>query len=229
MSTDRDVERIVRSWLDEGVNVLPDRVLDFVLDQVPATPQRRASWLARRFPIMTNAMRIAVAAVAVIVIAILGVSLLYKGGVGGPSATATPSPTASPRVLATGSFTSHGARIELNATGEGSNVNGSMTATDVGGDTIGAFTVDLACTRTTDSGLILIGGTVTASRNYDDWAPTGSNVAIVLQRGSPVKAFLHSASPGPCQAFVEGIPDLGEPGFDPGVLEPIAGTIDLGS
>jgi len=38
MSTDRDTTRIVRSWLDEGVTVLPDRVLDAVLDQVPATP-----------------------------------------------------------------------------------------------------------------------------------------------------------------------------------------------
>ena len=50
MSTDRDVERIVRSWMDEGVTALPDRVLDAVLDQLPATPQRRAGWLARRFP-----------------------------------------------------------------------------------------------------------------------------------------------------------------------------------
>ena len=42
MSTDRDVNRIVRSWLEEGVSALPDRVLDTVLDQLPATPQRRA-------------------------------------------------------------------------------------------------------------------------------------------------------------------------------------------
>ena len=42
MSTDRDVTRIVRSWLEEGVTALPDRVLDAVLDQLPATPQRRA-------------------------------------------------------------------------------------------------------------------------------------------------------------------------------------------
>ena len=42
MSTDRDTTRIVRSWLEEGVTELPDRVLDAVLDQLPATPQRRA-------------------------------------------------------------------------------------------------------------------------------------------------------------------------------------------
>ena len=49
MSTDRDVTRIVRSWLEDGATALPDRVLDNVLDQLPATPQRRAWWPARRF------------------------------------------------------------------------------------------------------------------------------------------------------------------------------------
>ena len=48
MSTDRDVTRIVRSWLEDGATALPDRVLDTVLDQLPATPQRRAWWPARR-------------------------------------------------------------------------------------------------------------------------------------------------------------------------------------
>jgi hypothetical protein len=95
MSTDRDVTRIVRSWMDEGVAVLPDRVLDAVLDQLPATPQRRASWLARRFPLMNNVMRLAAAAAAVVVIAILGFSLLPNAGFGNPSPTATPIPTPS--------------------------------------------------------------------------------------------------------------------------------------
>ncbi len=38
MSTERDVYRIVTSWLEEGVTVLPDRVLDAVIDQLPSTP-----------------------------------------------------------------------------------------------------------------------------------------------------------------------------------------------
>src|SRR4029078_12906233 len=44
VSTDHDVTRIVRSWLEECPTVVPDRVLDAVLDQVPATRQRRATW-----------------------------------------------------------------------------------------------------------------------------------------------------------------------------------------
>ena len=54
MHTDRDTTRLVRSWLEEGATALPDRVLDAVLDQVPATPQRRSWWPARRSADMNN-------------------------------------------------------------------------------------------------------------------------------------------------------------------------------
>ena len=105
MSSDRDVTRIVRSWLDEGVTQLPDRVLDAVLDQVPATPQRRAWWPARRFPIMnSNTFRLGIAAAAAIVIALVGVSLLIPRNVGNPTESATPTaipdgPTAAATIL----------------------------------------------------------------------------------------------------------------------------------
>ena len=98
MSADRDVTRIVRSWLDEGVTALPDRVLDAVLDQVPATRQRRAWWPARRFREMNNAIRIVVAAAAVVVVALIALNLMPSNrGVGGPPSIApTPSPTPAP-------------------------------------------------------------------------------------------------------------------------------------
>ncbi len=90
MSTDRETSRIVRSWLEEGVTTLPDRVLDAVLDQVPATPQRRSWWPARRIALMTSYSRIGIAAAAVIVVALVGYSVLP--GLGGPGATPTPTP-----------------------------------------------------------------------------------------------------------------------------------------
>jgi hypothetical protein len=102
VSTERDVERIVRSWMDEGVNALPDRVLDLVLDQLPATPQRRAGWLARRFPPMNNTLvRVALVAAVLVVAVIVGANLLQQPSVGPspsvePSASAAPSATASP-------------------------------------------------------------------------------------------------------------------------------------
>jgi hypothetical protein len=97
VSTDRDVTGIVRSWLDEGVTQLPDRVLDAVLDRVPTTPQRRAPmWAARRFPTMNNTVRIGLAAAAVVVIALIGYQLLSGPNVGDPGPTATPQLTSTP-------------------------------------------------------------------------------------------------------------------------------------
>jgi hypothetical protein len=101
MSADRDVNSIVRSWLEDGATALPDRVLDNVLDQLPATPQRRSLWPARRFGEMNNFAKLAVAAAAVAVVAFAGIRLLPgEGNTGGPlpseSASLSPSPIASP-------------------------------------------------------------------------------------------------------------------------------------
>jgi hypothetical protein len=101
MSTDRDTARIVRSWLEEGVTALPDRVLDTVLDQVPATPQRRPWWPPRRSALVNTYAKVAIVLAAVVVVAVVGYSLLPRyGGVGGvptsPPPTATPVPTPAP-------------------------------------------------------------------------------------------------------------------------------------
>ena len=95
MTTDSDATRIVRSWLEEGVTVLPDRVLDIVLDQLPTTPQRRAPWPVRRFAEMNNIARIAIAAAAVVVAAVVGINVLTRSQaeVGPPRPTA-PHPSA---------------------------------------------------------------------------------------------------------------------------------------
>ena len=102
MSTDRDVTRIVRSWLHEDAHEDADRVLGLVLDQLDATPQRRAGWLARRFPIVNNnAVRLGIAAAAVVLVAFLGIRFLPWSTIGDPtgSPAATPEPTLSPLLL----------------------------------------------------------------------------------------------------------------------------------
>jgi hypothetical protein len=97
MSTERDAARIVESWLEEGPSVLPDRVLDAVLADLPAARQRPAGWLARRFPIMnSSAFRYGIAAVGVVILVVLGVNLLPGGGTGTPASTPTPTPAATP-------------------------------------------------------------------------------------------------------------------------------------
>jgi hypothetical protein len=96
MHSDRDTTRIVRSWLEEGVSALPDRVLDAVLDQVPATRQRRSPWPAWRFADMNSYAKLAIAAAAVVVVALVGYNLLpTSGGNVGVTASASPAPSPS--------------------------------------------------------------------------------------------------------------------------------------
>jgi hypothetical protein len=77
--------------------VLPDRVLDLVLDQIPATPQRRAGWLARRFPIVnSNMVRFGVAAAVLALAVVFGINYLS-----GPNVGTEPSASPSPSVEAT--------------------------------------------------------------------------------------------------------------------------------
>jgi hypothetical protein len=102
MRTDRETTRIVRSWLEDGVTSLPDRVLDAVLDELPATRQHRAQWWRARTLLHVNrALAYGVAAAAVVIVAMLGIGFLSPGGpsVGGPGATPTPTATASPVAL----------------------------------------------------------------------------------------------------------------------------------
>jgi hypothetical protein len=110
MSSHRDVNRIVRSWLEAGATQFPDRLLDEVLDQLPATPQRRHIWQAWRNSLMTNTFSTATAAAVVLAIAVAGIGLYVSqpsgaGGLGGvdPPA-ATPSPTPEPEALPDGTL-----------------------------------------------------------------------------------------------------------------------------
>jgi hypothetical protein len=98
MSTERDVTRIVRSWLEDGRTTLPDHVLDGVLDLLPATPQQRAPWSLRRFSAMNGFWKLAAGAAAVAVLALVGMMLMPRpGGVATPGVVATASPNASAR------------------------------------------------------------------------------------------------------------------------------------
>jgi hypothetical protein len=96
MSTDRDLTQTVRSWLKEDRHEVADRVLDSVLDQLDATNQRRAGWLARRFETMNPTLRYSVAA-AIVVVAVLAAALFARPNVGDDDeATPSASPSAAP-------------------------------------------------------------------------------------------------------------------------------------
>ena len=144
----------------------------------------------------------------------------------GPTATPSPvltlTPTPSPTLLARGTFMNKDATVELEATRVGSNVDGTMTMFDPDF----SFTVELECTAKTPGGLIVIGGSTTTSTF--ELAPTDSRVAIVLERGSPVRAHPHFEAPDPpaetCLEFLDTVTDADSAL----VLEAIEGNVELG-
>ena len=113
MSQERDVTRLVRSWIREDQHESADRILGVVLDRLDTTPQRRSWWPAWRSNRMNTYAKLIAAAAAVLVVAFAGYQLLPgNSGIGGEP-TIAPSP--SPTVLARGNFVSHGVTAELDA------------------------------------------------------------------------------------------------------------------
>jgi hypothetical protein len=97
MTQHRDIERLLDQWFSDGPGQAPDRVVDIVTDRIERQPQRPA-WRLDWRPSPVNAYaKIAVAAAAVLIVALVGYNLLPGGstGVGGPAPTASPTPTPS--------------------------------------------------------------------------------------------------------------------------------------
>lgn len=94
MTDQRDTARAIRRWLYEDTYDRADRVLDVVLAQLDATPQRRAGWLARWFPTPAKSVRYGVAAALIIVAVVIAANLLPRS-VANPVPTPTPAPTPS--------------------------------------------------------------------------------------------------------------------------------------
>ena len=111
MTADRTTRSIVRRWLDDGVTELPDRVLDAVLDQLPATPQRRRRLLGRWTPRPHRFALPAAAAAVLVVVAIAG-TLTVPGGVP-PGGAPPPSSATSYPILPDGWEKLHALRYRV--------------------------------------------------------------------------------------------------------------------
>jgi len=103
MTGERNMNRAIRDWLADDVEILPGRVLDAVVADLPVTRQerRRIAWL----PPMPPARLAAMAAVLVAAVAIGLAGLRLPEGIGAPNPTApapvspvpsTPSPSPAP-------------------------------------------------------------------------------------------------------------------------------------
>jgi hypothetical protein len=93
MTRNDDIIGQLEGYLDEyeGSTPLPHEVRRAIRAQLPSINQRRAWWPSRRFPEMNNSAKLALAAAAVIVTALLGYSYLVAPNVG-DSDPADPSP-----------------------------------------------------------------------------------------------------------------------------------------
>ncbi len=98
MSADRDLTRIVRSWLHTDEHESASHVLDNVLAMLDTTPQRRSWWPARRSTDLNTYAKFAISAAAIVVVAIVGFNLMPTNGglTGGVASTPSPSPTPIP-------------------------------------------------------------------------------------------------------------------------------------
>ena len=200
MSTDRDVTRIVRSWLEDGPTALPDRVLDSVLDRLPATSQRRARWPARRFREMNSFAKFALAAAAVVVVALVGINLLPRsGGVGGSGQTLSPSPTPSLTASPSPSPSPSPARIPDGPLAAGTYTtqpfagSGGLCAGQAGCTEAGAEDDSIHITFTVPDGWSGFTGSVLPS--VESYSPPGG-AALLFMRGGWLYSQL-CEGPGP--------------------------------
>ena len=97
MNRQPDVELVLRDYFADDGFTAPDHVLDVVEERIARHP-RRLAWRLRGRPFMNAYAKIAVAAAAVLLVAVVGYNLLPAGStIGGPA----PTPTATPPTSAT--------------------------------------------------------------------------------------------------------------------------------
>ena len=140
----------------------------------------------------------------------IGVLLAACAGSAATPSAGAPSVAASAVAitLASGSFDAPFGAFEINATGSGADVAGTMTMTSDGNEVV----VDLQCSQTAEGGMVLIGGDVTDSTH--DEVPVGERAAIALQPGTPADS---------CGTFLDNVPVDELATF----LAPIEGDLEL--
>jgi hypothetical protein len=95
MTASRDPDRLIRAFLREGEEELHDQVFDAVRADIEQTRQRAfiGPW---RFPLMSNIVKVGLAAAAVVAAVFLGTQLLGSPGGLGAEPTAEPTVEATP-------------------------------------------------------------------------------------------------------------------------------------
>lgn len=204
MSPELDVDGIVRSWLDAGPMALPDHVQDAVLDQLPATPQRRARRPAWRLHTMITPFRLAAtAAVIGIFAATVNIAPMATGP--GTPEQADPSPVASsapvaPAALVTGTITKVGedfvesSDVAFGIRQRGRDYTGQVTMSDprLSGDVIATDHADRFCDGVCDEDTFradLLWGTIEIANDDGTWIGTSVNTTDISANGAGVTYY----------------------------------------
>lgn len=101
MITDPELSRTVRAFFEEGVDRMPDRVFQAVMDGATRAPQQRSLGPLRRLLPMPSSFKLAGAIGAIALLVAVGAYAVLPigGGIGGaptPTPSPSPSPTAAP-------------------------------------------------------------------------------------------------------------------------------------
>ena len=101
MNRPPDVELVLRDYFADDGFTAPDHVLDVVEERIARHP-RRLAWRLRGRPIVNTYAKLALAAAAVLLVAIVGYNLIPgRSTTGGPKPTPTAIPTSSPTIAPT--------------------------------------------------------------------------------------------------------------------------------
>lgn len=99
MNRPPDVELVLRAYLADTGDRAPDRVLTDVAARIARQP--RSVWRLRGRPFVNTYAKLAAAAAAVLIVAVVGYSVLPRNSAGPGSPTAAPSPTLAPTAAPT--------------------------------------------------------------------------------------------------------------------------------
>jgi sugar lactone lactonase YvrE len=99
MTRDRDIERVLDQWFEDGPSEIADRVVDQALLTIDTTTQTRGVLRLPRSFTMNGTMRLAAIAAAAVAVVAIGASLFNSsppGNVGGLATSSPAQPSASP-------------------------------------------------------------------------------------------------------------------------------------
>ena len=92
MTNERDIERLLDTWLRDGPTEAPDRIVDAVTDRIGRERQRPA-WRLQPWRFLKMSTSLKLLAVGAALLAVLVGGSLFLGGGAAPSPSPSPTPT----------------------------------------------------------------------------------------------------------------------------------------